>query len=93
MEFLDEVKKELEKKRKRKFDRDVADIRTILDLPEGRRYLWGLMSEAGVFRTSFTGDNATFFNERKRDIGLSILTSIIEANPSKFQQMQNEHKA
>lgn len=93
---LDE--KEIEKrkqlaldKRRRTRDRELEDIKKVLSTPEGRRFIWRLMGESGVFRSSFTGPaERTYFNEGQRDIGLLILKEVNNAKPSAFAQMQNE---
>lgn len=75
---------------KREKDREVADLKKVLSSPEGRRYVWRLMSAAGVFRTSFTGNSTTFFNEGKREIGLTVLSEVMSASMGSFTQMQTE---
>lgn len=86
----EEESKKLKEYQKRLKDREVEDLKKILAHPEGRRFIWRLLSESGVFRTSFTGNSTTFFNEGKRDIGLLILSEVMKADMSKFTQMQNE---
>lgn len=39
----------------------------------GRRVLRDLLTEAGVFESSYKGDGATEYREGRRDIGLRIL--------------------
>lgn len=75
---------------KRDKDREIEDLKKLLSMPEGRRYIWRLMAHAGVFRTSFTGNSTTFFNEGKREIGLMVISEVMNASPSSFTQMQNE---
>jgi len=96
MEFLDEARKKIEDRRREKRERDVSDIRKILEKAEGRRYLWGLMADGGVFHSSFAGagqNDQTNFNEGMRSLGLRIFSDIMEADPAKFKQMQDEHKS
>lgn len=94
---MEELANELNKKKKkrdeilrREKDREQEDLKKLLSMPEGRRYIWRLMSNAGVFRTSFTGNSTTFFNEGKREIGLMVISEVMNASPSSFTQMQNE---
>jgi hypothetical protein len=70
--------------------KQIDDFAKVLSLPEGRRLLWRIMEEASVFKTTFTGNSTTFFNEGKRSIGLMVLGEVMVASPEKFQQMQNE---
>jgi hypothetical protein len=71
------------KSRKRKDesarDRELHDLRTLMQSIEGRRFIWRLLDRAGVFRTSFTGNSTTFFNEGQRNMGLIVLADVHEA--------------
>lgn len=66
------------------------DFRLIMQTLEGRRWIWWLLSESGVFRSSFTGNSATFFNEGMRNLGLKILNQINVACPERYLQMTTE---
>jgi hypothetical protein len=66
------------------------DLRTVMGTEQGRRFIWDLLGDAGVYRTSFTGNSETFFNEGKRQIGLSILGRITEVCPAEYLKMQQE---
>ena len=90
MRDIEEKQKERSEKERRRRDREVADLKKVLSIPEGRRFIWKLMSESGVFRTSFTGNSSTFFNEGRRDIGLLILNEVMASKPEAFTQMQRE---
>lgn len=86
----EERKKKVAQVSERLIQRQASDLRKVLNLPEGRRVLWRLLSEAGVFRSSFTGDSETFFNEGKRSIGLTFMGDILAAQPESFTVMQRE---
>lgn len=96
LEDLDEVdqrKAKQEERAKQARDRELADLCKVLSIPEGRRLIWRFMGAAGVFRSSFTGDERTNFNEGRREIGLLILGDVMAAKPDAFTQMQREHAA
>lgn len=86
----EEKKKKRQEILQREREREIEDLKKILSLPEGRRYIWKLMSVAGVFKTSFTGNSTTFFNEGKREIGLMVISEVMNADMGKFTQMQSE---
>jgi len=69
---------------------ELEDVRTILELPAGRRFVWRYLEKAGIFETSFTGNNTTFFNEGRRDIGLKLLADVMQAKPEAYVQMAQE---
>lgn len=87
---MEETKQQKRDARKR--DRELSDIRWIISSPEGRRFYWRILSDAGVFRSSFSGDsNITMYNEGRRTIGLDLLGDLLSAKPSAFSQMQDEY--
>jgi hypothetical protein len=92
-DFIDTSKQEkVQKREERKRERDLSDIRLILKSPEGRRFYWRLMSEAGVFHRSFAGDvNTTLFNEGRRSLGIDLLNDLMDAKPTAFNEMQQEY--
>jgi len=87
---MEERKKRIAEADKRLRERRKSDIKKILEMPEGRRFVWQVLSEAGVFRCSFSGDQRTNFNEGKRDIGLFVFHAVMNANPDAFTKMQRE---
>jgi len=80
-------------KRERRHQRDVNDLRKILAIPEGRRYIWRLWGITGVFRSSYTPKDAnmTSFREGQRDVGLAMLQDINDASPTALAQMRSEY--
>jgi hypothetical protein len=80
-------------KRKRRHAREINDLRKIISIPEGRRYIWKLWGLTGVFRASYTPKDAnlTAFKEGQRDIGLALLQDINEASPTALGQMRAEY--
>lgn len=73
-------------------DRELADLRLVMSSVEGRRFVWRLLEKAGVFRTSFTGNSTTFFNEGMRNMGLMVLGDVHEACAAEYIVMMNESK-
>lgn len=81
-----------EQRAQQKAERDLADIRFVAKSPEGRRLLWRIMADNGVFRSSVNSDSIMMgFAEGRRTAGLSILHDIFSAKASLFGQMQQEH--
>lgn len=72
--------------------RDLLDVRDILATPCGRRFIWRYLSICGVFKLSFTGNSETFFNEGQRNVGLRLMTDVMDADPTAYVLMQKEAK-
>lgn len=71
---------------------DMGACDYLMRTPEGRRVAWHILSAAGVFRLSFTGDSAqTFFREGRRSIGLELMALLTTYHPHGYQQMITEN--
>lgn len=77
----------------RRRKQEIEDFKWLLAHKQGRRIAWRLLSKAGVFRTSMTGNSQTFFNEGRRDMGLWVLAEINEVSPDSYVQMLKEAQA
>lgn len=94
-DFLDpaEVKKQKESAEdlERTTKLRLSDMRKILSLPEGRRYVWEELKRSGVFTLSFSPNaSQTAYNEGQRSLGISLLADVELAKPGSFHQMFSE---
>ena len=71
---------------------EVEDVRWLMSNKRGRRILWRLLDQSGVFRLSFTTNAMqTAFNEGCRNFGLRTLAMIQEHCSDQYSQMQKEN--
>jgi hypothetical protein len=68
----------------------VEDLKSVMSLPHGRRFVWSILETTGLFRTSFTGNAATYFNEGMRNVGLKVVGDLSEHCPELYLLMQQE---
>ncbi len=68
------------------------DLQNALVTESGRRFVWGLLVDAGVFRLSFTaGDShVTAFNEGRRAQGNALFARIMRDCPESYHVMAQE---
>jgi hypothetical protein len=89
---IDNKNKESRVEYRRRKDRELDDLKTVLKKPEGRRVIYKILCECGVFKASFSMNSmTTSFNEGRRDIGLALLKDLDEAEPNAYSQMLTEH--
>jgi len=92
---IDESKqrsKLIEERNKRWRARELGDLKKVLSFAEGRRLVWRLMDEAGVFRTAFSpSNNQAFFNLGYQNMGLMLWSDLNTVAPERYPQMQREH--
>jgi len=82
----------LERAAEAKRRRDVEDFKSLMKLKEGRRFVWRLLAETGVYHSSFTGNSETFFKEGRRSIGLILMGELHTICPELYAVMVEEHQ-
>ena len=83
------------KKSEERIDRqnEESDIKWLMSSKRGRRLIWRLLEQAGVFRSSFnTNAMAMSFAEGNRNYGLQILNLIHTLCPELYPTMIKEQK-
>jgi hypothetical protein len=67
---------------KRKQRQETVDLRDVSNTPAGERLCERLISDFGLFRTSFSTDPLQMaYDEGRRNAGLKFLALLTEANP------------
>lgn len=84
--------KEAEKKIKHEKQQEIHDLKNIMQTAQGRRFIYKLITFCGVFKTSYTGNSGTFYNEGMRNVGLMIMSEINEHCPELYVSMLNESR-
>lgn len=75
-------------------EREAADIRWLMESEQGRRIVWRLLNQSGVFRSSFSSDAlAMAFSEGNRNIGLQLMAQVHELCPDMYPEMVREANA
>ena len=72
-------------------ENEELDVQWLMGSKRGRRIIWRLLEQAGVFRLSFnTNAMLMAFNEGNRNFGNRTLTLIVKACPESYAQMMKE---
>jgi hypothetical protein len=70
-----------------------SGLRKLMSDPEGRVWMWELLSLCGIYHSGFSSDAlAMAFNEGRRDIGLRITAEINRLNPEFYARMTAENQ-
>ena len=71
--------------------REVEDVKWLMSSKRGRRIVYRLLQQAGVFRSSFnTNAMQMAFNEGNRNQGLKLLADVTEQSPERYAEMIDE---
>ncbi|MCM7554195.1 hypothetical protein [Enterobacter kobei] len=93
MTYIDdeERKAELEARQQLLAQRDIDDIKFVMDSEQGRRVVWGLLEKGQVFGTCFNVDpNITAFNEGQRNLALVLFQRVMTHCPDQYLKMAAE---
>lgn len=75
-------------------ERERADneLRFVMADARGRRFVWQLLADAGIYRSSFAPDPLVMAHaEGKRDTGLRLLDRILRVAPGDYLKAQEEN--
>ena len=73
---------------------EVDDMKWLMGHKQGRRIMWRVLAQAGVYRTSFTPNALTMaFNEGQRHVGSHWLGELMNTCPEQFNVMNTEQDA
>lgn len=73
-------------------EREIEDLKAVMGTKEGRRFIWRLLGQAGIFRPSFVAGSpdTTAFNDGARNQGLNLMAEVMSEAPKQFLTMQQE---
>lgn len=74
-------------------DNELSDLRSLLELPQGRRFLQRLLDRAKVFESIWEQNSRIYYNAGQQDFGHFIMGEIWEAKPDAYTQMIREAEA
>lgn len=90
-----DVEQQNQAKAREKFDRqtELNDIRALMNIPEGRRFMWRLINQI----CHYDADDAqhsgslTYYSLGERNIGRIMKAEVYEASLDAWQLMEKEH--
>lgn len=71
-------------------ERRQAVVEYIMSHPQGRQFIWELLGDCGIYRSSWHPSELIHFNEGRRDVGLKVLSEIMRRCPIHYLDMQRE---
>lgn len=70
------------------------DLRAVMGTPEGRRFCWRLLNEAGLFSSSYTGEAISgAFTEGKRAFAVHLMKQLQDESRDAYVVMVQEATA
>ena len=88
------AKSEQDQRSKLAKDTEESDLKWLASTKRGRRIVWRLLEQAGVFNPTFNSNALQMaFAEGNRNSGNRLLATVMSVSPEAFTQMLNESKA
>ena len=84
--------KKAEKKEYSVREKELNDLKKVLNTTEGRRVFWRLMDHCRVFETVWEPSAKIHYNSGKQDVGHFIMGEIVEADEKYLMEMMKENK-
>lgn len=87
-----EQRAQAERKRKTQAEQHAADMKWVMSAPAGRRVMWSLLGDLGLYRTPYAGENtnAAHFNIGQHSAALKLNAQLIETAPDEYDLMGRE---
>lgn len=67
------------------------DLQAVLATDAGRRFVWRLVMDCGVFDPMPTINGQQQWHEGKRDVGLALMQHVKSINPNLIPLMMQDH--
>lgn len=95
MEYNPKAELEAEERARKLLQRrDKEDVKWLMGNRTGRRIVWTLLENAGMYQSSFSTDTHLMsFQEGKRNYGLELTNRIHKHCPDEYNLMIKEHKS
>lgn len=84
--------KEGSKKANQRRRKELADIKVILELPQGRRVLWRLMEQCNTFESIMEQSSRIYYLAGRQDLGHFLMAEIVASDEEALFKMMREAK-
>lgn len=86
----EEAANETKRLQKHERSKEVEDFSWVMADARGRRFMYRLLEQTGLYRNPFTGNSHTFFNCGQMNVGQWLMSEIHEHTPDAYMAMINE---
>lgn len=82
----------IDRKRRAAMEQRAEDIKWLMAHAQGRRFVWGWLSDLGLYRTPFSGESVqqTHFNLGAHSTALALNAQVLEHAPDDYDLMARE---
>ena len=73
-------------------ERELNDLRVVLQSREGRRTVWRLLEKCRAFESVFEASAKIYYNAGRQDVGHYLMAEVVEADEEALFLMMRENK-
>lgn len=73
-------------------DRELSDVAIVMSTPQGRRFMWRLLSHCKTYGSVWEPSAKIHYNAGQQDVGHFLMAEIVEANEDAYVTMAKEAK-
>jgi hypothetical protein len=82
--------KEAGKREETQREQELRDLKAVLSMPEGRRFVWRLMDFCGPFKTCWAPNAKIHYNSGQQDVGHFLMGEIVQADGEAMISMMRD---
>lgn len=87
----EELRAQSDRKQRDLAQREIDDIKFVMDSVQGRRVVWSVLEKGQVFGTCFNVEpHITAFNEGQRNLALALFQRVMAHCPDQYLKMAAE---
>lgn len=87
----EELRVQNDRKKRDLAQREIDDIKFVMDSVQGRRVVWSVLEKGQVFGTCFNVEpHITAFNEGQRNLALTLFQRVMAHCPDQYLKMAAE---
>ncbi|EAM1386828.1 hypothetical protein EHN65_00665 [Salmonella enterica] len=87
----EELRVQNDRKKRDLAQREIDDIKFVMDSVQGRRVVWSVLEKGQVFGTCFNVEpHITAFNEGQRNLALALFQRVMAHCPDQYLKMAAE---
>jgi hypothetical protein len=82
-----------DRKQRSRRDREINDLKAVLQMEPGRRVLWRILEHCSVFASVWDPSSRIHHNAGRQDVGHFVMAEIVAADDEAIYRMMREAKA
>lgn len=62
-------------------------LECLLNMPEGRAFIWAVLAQTKIYDETFSGNSADIFEKGRRSVGLWLIAQMTDLDPTAYPRL------